>query len=165
MNGAMHQAMNQQNRHCSVVRVADTGVLIEGASGSGKTSLALGLIDIARLRGLNAALICDDQALLAVCDGELVASAPAATSGLAEIRGYGLAEFSFEPSCAIGLIGRLVSDNEIKRMPEAETAKLMGVTLPMVRLPERHEQQSVRILLARIGKSSTGPAEAKKHEA
>ena len=157
--------MGEQNHHCSVVRVETSGIMIEGASGSGKTSVALGLIDVARARGLDAALICDDQALLTVDCGKLVASAPAATSGLAEIRGYGVAEHAFEPSCAITLIGRLVPDRDVERMPETESETLMGIQLPLVRLPERHEQQSMRILLAMAGEAVTGRKPAKIPEA
>jgi len=143
--------MTASNHHCSVVVVEGAGMLIEGSSGSGKTSLALGLVDTAAARGLKAVLVSDDQAMIEVRAGRLVASAPAAICGLAEIRGHGIASFPFQPACEVSLVARMVPDGEVARMPEPERTAMMGVTLPLVRLPERHEQQSVRILLAWLG--------------
>lgn len=61
-------------------------MLIEGPPGSGKSSLALALID----RG--ACLIGDDGVELAVCEGRLHASPPPNIRGLMEIRNVGLVE-------------------------------------------------------------------------
>ena len=38
--------------------------MIEGKSGAGKTSLALGMLNAARIRGVDFAMVCDDQALI-----------------------------------------------------------------------------------------------------
>lgn len=136
------------NHHCSVVAVEGHGVLIEGSSGSGKTSLALGLVDTARARGIEAALVCDDQALLARLDGRLVASAPPAIAGMAELRGYGITRVAHRPCCTVAVVGRIGADRRLARMADAERTELMGVDLPLVRLPRRHEQQAIRIILA-----------------
>ncbi len=136
------------NRHCSVVVIDGRGVLIEGPSGAGKTSLALGLVDTAKARGMQAALVSDDQALIENREGKAIASAPSAIAGLAEIRGHGIARIAHEPECALALIGRLAEDGDIERMPEPKTTVIEGVTLPLVMLPRRHEQQSVRVVLA-----------------
>ena len=148
----------QPNRHCSVVVIDGCGVLIEGRSGTGKTSLALGLVDTATARGLRAALVSDDQAILQVRQGELVASAPTAISGLAEIRGYGIAEIRSETKCAIALVGRLVADEAVERMPEPKTTLIEGIELPLLELPQRHEQQSARIVLAWLEANRSDPS-------
>lgn len=140
--------MEPRNLHCCVVSVDGAGVLVEGPAGSGKTSLALGLVDTARSRGLAAMLVSDDQAICQNRAGRLVATAPAAIAGLAEIRGYGIARMPFVAECDVAVIGRLVADAEVERMPAHATCSLMGVELPLLLLPQRHEQQCVRLLLA-----------------
>lgn len=138
----------ETNHHCSVVEISGAGILIEGDSGSGKTSLALGLLDACISRKLSADLICDDQALLKNSDGNLLASAPDSISGLVELRGYGVRKMANKSECTIDLVARLVEDSEVDRMPEPMATKLSGVELPMIKLPRRHEEQSVRIVLA-----------------
>lgn len=146
----------QPNRHCSVVVIEGAGVLIEGRSGAGKTSLALGLIDTAKARGMRAVLVSDDQALLEERQGRLFARAPEAIAGRAEIRGYGIVELANVDECAIALVARLVEDERIERMPEARATTLMGVEVAAIDLPERHEQQATRIVLAWLKGSETG---------
>jgi HPr kinase/phosphorylase len=67
--------------HASVVAVDGAGVLILGASGAGKSGLAL------RMIALGALLVSDDQVLLERCGDVLVARAPETLSGLIEARG------------------------------------------------------------------------------
>jgi serine kinase of HPr protein (carbohydrate metabolism regulator) len=140
-----------RNRHCTVVAIEGTGILIEGPSGSGKTSLALGLVDAARRRGCLADFITDDQALLFVTQSGIMAQAPAAIAGLAEVRGHGIAEVNHQSACFVGLVARLREDSEIERMPEPERTKLLGSEIAAVDVPVRHEAQAIRIILARLG--------------
>ncbi|MEZ5872955.1 MAG: HPr kinase/phosphorylase [Nitratireductor sp.] len=150
------------NHHCSVVEIAGAGVMIEGASGSGKTSLALGLVDVARSRGLEAALVCDDQALVTGKGGILTASCPPTIEGMAEIRGFGIARM--EPHLptthhtAIRLVVRLVDDEFVERMPESKTTEICGVRLALVECPVRHEAQGIRIVLAWLSAFDKGVA-------
>ena len=110
----------------SCVAVRDRALLIEGPPGSGKSSLALALID----RG--AALVGDDGVLLEARDGRLWALPPPNIAGLLEIRNVGLAKFSAEPA-PVALLLRL--DPAAPRQPEqAETAVLAGIGVPLVRL-------------------------------
>lgn len=141
-------ADGQANHHCSVVRIDGAGVMLEGATGSGKTSLALGLIDTARTRGLAAAFVSDDQVLLSVDGNRLVAGAPAAIAGLAELRGFGITRVKYVESCEIDVIGRLEDEEGLPRMAEPRRTVIRGVELPLLALPRRHEQQAVRIVLA-----------------
>lgn len=72
------------NLHGSVVALHGRGLLILGASGSGKSGLAL------RLMAWGARLVADDRVDLRVAPGGLLAAAPAAVAGLIEARGVGL---------------------------------------------------------------------------
>jgi serine kinase of HPr protein (carbohydrate metabolism regulator) len=102
------------------------GLLIEGPPGSGKSSLALALID----RG--ARLVGDDGVLLEERDGRLWALPPPNIAGLVEIRNVGLATFPAE-AAPVALIVRL--DPAAPRLPEStERIILVGVSVPLVRL-------------------------------
>jgi hypothetical protein len=101
-------------------------MLIEGEPGSGKSSLALALID----RG--ATLVGDDGVLLDMREGRLWAAPPPAIAGLLEIRNVGLANFPAAPA-PLALVLRL--DPGAPRHIEApECVRLAGFDLPMVRL-------------------------------
>jgi serine kinase of HPr protein (carbohydrate metabolism regulator) len=101
-------------------------VLIEGPPGSGKSSLALMLID----RG--ATLVGDDGVLLEERNGRLWALPPPNITGLLEIRNVGLVTMVAE-AAPIALILRL--DPDAPRLPEtAEQTVLAGKTVPVIRL-------------------------------
>ena len=142
-----------RSHHCSVVTVGGFGVLIEGPSGSGKTSLALGLLDACRAKGIEGALVADDQAFL-TCDADgLRAQAPETIRGMAEVRGYGIVSLPFREWAGIHLIARLVDDEAVERMPEENQLSRIGKLaltrpLPVCDLPRRHEAQGIRIIMA-----------------
>jgi serine kinase of HPr protein (carbohydrate metabolism regulator) len=118
VSGIPHQA--------SCVAIGGRAVLIEGPPGSGKSSLALALID----RG--ATLVGDDGVLLEARDGRLWALPPPNIAGLLEIRNVGLATLPAEPA-PVALVLRL--DPAALRQPEsAEQASLAGVSVPLIRL-------------------------------
>jgi energy-coupling factor transporter ATP-binding protein EcfA2 len=111
----------------SCVAIHGRAVLIEGPPGSGKSSLALALID----RG--AVLVGDDGVRLDVRDGCLIASPPPNTAGLIEVRNLGLLEYPIGRAAPVALTLRL--DPEAQRFIEAaEGYVLGGFTLPLVRL-------------------------------
>lgn len=111
----------------SCVAIEGRAVLIEGAPGSGKSSLALALID----RG--AVLVGDDAAALNVQDGRLLASPPPNIAGLLEVRNLGLLTFPTASAVPVALVLRL--DAEAPRFIEAaEQAELAGLHLPLIRL-------------------------------
>ena len=101
-------------------------MLIEGPPGSGKSSLALALID----RG--AALVGDDAVLLELRHQRLWALPPPNIEGLLEIRNVGLARLPATPA-VVALLLRL--DPAAPRHLEApERAEIGGAVLPLVRL-------------------------------
>lgn len=124
--------------------------MIEGPSGAGKTSLALGLVDAAARRGIAANFVADDQAIVERRGHVVTASAPQTIAGLAEIRGHGIVPVAHKPSCAVALVARLVADETVGRMPGEKTATVEGIELPLVEVPVRHEAQAVRIVLASL---------------
>ncbi|MCW1403642.1 HPr kinase/phosphatase C-terminal domain-containing protein [Novosphingobium sp. MW5] len=109
------------------VSIKGRGVLIEGAPGSGKSSLALALID----RG--AMLVGDDGVALEAANGRLLASPAPATAGLIEVRNVGLVPMPFTTRAEISLV--IALDPEAPRfIDRAEEREVIGLTLPLVRL-------------------------------
>jgi HPr kinase/phosphorylase len=92
----------------------DAGVLLKGPSGSGKSDLALRLID----RG--GMLVADDRTELFRDGTALAARAPCALAGLLEIRGVGILELPYAASAKITLVVELVSKADVVRFPEAD---------------------------------------------
>jgi serine kinase of HPr protein (carbohydrate metabolism regulator) len=110
----------------SCVAIDGRGVLIEGPPGSGKSSLALMLID----RG--ATLVGDDGVLLELRGGRLWALPPPNIAGLLEVRNVGLVTMAAEAAPLV-LIIRL--DPNAPRLPErAGQATLAGMSIPAIRL-------------------------------
>ncbi len=101
-------------------------VLIEGEPGSGKTSLALALID----RG--ATLVGDDGVALELREGHLWALPPPHTTGMIEVRNVGIAAIP----CTAGPVGLVLQlDPAAPRYVEqAGSLALCGVAVPILAL-------------------------------
>ena len=112
--------------HASCVALGGRGVLILGASGRGKSDLALRLID----RG--ARLVSDDYTVLSARGGRLLASQPATIAGRIEVRGVGLIELDAVGDVPLCLAVDL--DREPERLPEPRQISFLGLSLPAVAL-------------------------------
>jgi HPr kinase/phosphorylase len=118
--------------HASAVLVGRRAVLIRGPSGSGKSLLALELIEIARTGGLPfARLVADDRVLLEAAHGQLLARPPATLAGLIEVRGLGLMRLAHEASAVVGLVVDLAA-TDAQRLPEpaGRRTEINGIPLP-----------------------------------
>jgi serine kinase of HPr protein (carbohydrate metabolism regulator) len=135
------------NIHATAIAIEGMGLLIEGASGSGKTSLALAAIE--KLQGNNrfAALVADDQCLLEVANGRLITTCPPSLLGRAEMRGHGIVKQKSLDAVIIDAVIHLVDQTGLERMPKPETTHLNGIELPVYQLPARQIAVSLPILL------------------
>lgn len=116
--------------HASCVAIDNAAILITGASGTGKSDLALRLIDE------GAELISDDQTLLAQKENQLIASAPDSIKGLMEVRHVGLLRLPFQASATVRLYIELaLLTTEIERLPEQEFITLFDVRVRKLLLP------------------------------
>lgn len=121
-----------QLHQASCVAIGQRAVVIEGAPGSGKSSLTLALID----RG--ALLIGDDAVALELRLDEtgsdrLLASPPPNIAGLLEIRNVGLVSFQTARAVPVALVLRL-DRNAPRFIDAAERVALAGASIPLVRL-------------------------------
>ncbi|ALJ38726.1 aldolase [Azospirillum sp. Sp 7] len=104
------------------------GVLLRGPSGSGKSDLALRMIDAGAL------LVADDRVELRVDRGRLMARAPAALAGLLEVRGVGIMPMPTVTEVEIRLVVDLVPRDAVERLPEEEAAELLDRPVPRLAL-------------------------------
>ncbi|KKB77750.1 hypothetical protein VW35_13865 [Devosia soli] len=107
---------NRENVHATALSLDGKGVLIRGPSGSGKSLLALVLLDQFTARGRDAALVSDDRVDLAVADTGILMSAPATIAGLIELRGRGIVSKPYRDNVRLDLVVDLV--HALERMPE-----------------------------------------------
>jgi len=142
--------------HASAVLVGERGVLIRGASGSGKSALLLGLLAVDPAATW---LIADDRVILTAVHGRLLAAAPPALAGLMEIRGQGIVRRSFVSPAPIDLVVDLVPLAATRRMPPAdeESGQIEGIELPFLRLPIGAGDGPVRVRARLARPSATLP--------
>ena len=117
--------LSAETVHASTVALDGRAVLISGPSGSGKSDLALRLLD----RGFT--LVSDDQTIVRRDGDRLIATAPPTIAGKLEVRGIGIVEMERLDNVPIALIIELTSD--IQRLPDDSRERpILGVALPVI---------------------------------
>lgn len=117
--------LSSENLHASCVASDGHAVLISGPSGSGKSDLALRLLD----RGFT--LVSDDRTIVRKDGSRLIASAPDTIKGKLEIRGVGIVDMEVVSDAPIALVIELTSD--IQRIPDDSRERLiLGVGIPVI---------------------------------
>jgi len=127
--------------HASTVATDGRAVVILGPSGSGKSDLALRLLD----RGFT--LVSDDQTVVKKDGERLVASAPPNIAGKLEIRGIGIVDMETVTNIPVALLVELTS--EIQRLPdESRERPLLGVKLPLISIDAMTASAPSKVALA-----------------
>jgi HPr kinase/phosphorylase len=140
--------------HGTSIRLGGHGLLITGAPGSGKSDLALRLIDqpgcSTGREPMSARLVADDQVLIVRRGDRLLASPPPSLAGLLEIRGLGIVPLDHEPEAELHLAVRLAAAREIERLPElfGSAFTLLGIALPEVVLDPREASAPAKLRCA-----------------
>ncbi|PZF76484.1 aldolase [Aestuariivirga litoralis] len=140
--------------HGTCLAIGGDGVLLVGKPGSGKSDLALRLVDQQGL-GLTgtaraAQLVADDQVVIRKQEGRLIASAPAALKGKLEIRGLGIAELAVVAEARLRLAVRLTPAAEIERLPDLGAARMeiLGMAVPLILLDPQSASAPARLRAA-----------------
>jgi serine kinase of HPr protein (carbohydrate metabolism regulator) len=126
--------------HATSVAIGGRAVLIQGASGAGKSDLALRLID----RG--ATLVSDDYTLLVRSGTQLLATAPATIAGRMEVRGLGIVALPSLADVPVGLVVQL--DTDVERMPERAVRSIDGVEVRVAAFDGREASAPIKVELA-----------------
>ncbi|MEX0751358.1 MAG: HPr kinase/phosphatase C-terminal domain-containing protein [Xanthobacteraceae bacterium] len=134
--------------HASAVLVGARAVLIRGPSGSGKSKLALDLIEAAQAGLLPfARLVADDRAHVEAVNGRLLVRPAKALAGLIEVRGLGVRKLPAEPVAVVGLVIDLAAGDAARLpQPESNETAIEGVKLP--RLAVASDQAALALVLA-----------------
>jgi len=137
---------DEKNVHASCIAINGKGVLLLGDSGSGKSDLALRLIDD------GARLVADDRTILFLVRNALHARAPDSIWGLIEVRGVGIVKQPALKQVKLALAVRL--GGEGPRLPRPAFFQALNTKVPQIALDSRFASSpaKVRTALAAFGK-------------
>lgn len=145
--------------HATAILAGARAILIRGPSGSGKSYLALRLLQAAQSGSLKfARLIGDDRVHVEAHHGRLLVRPAPALEGLLEIRGIGIRTMPFEPIGVIGLVVDLSAQDAV-RMPDAGKTQIEGVSL--TRLAVAAKTEPLPLVMALFG---TSPAHSNRNK-
>jgi serine kinase of HPr protein (carbohydrate metabolism regulator) len=128
--------------HASCVELGGTGVLLLGESGSGKSDLALRLIDA------GGRLVADDRTDLNRKGDQLLASSPARIAGRIEIRGVGIVPLTHVAEAPVGLAIDLVPPDRVERLPAAQSRNWLGIDVPLLALAPFESSTAAKVRIA-----------------
>lgn len=128
--------------HATAVAVGEHAVLLRGPSGSGKSDLALRLIDA------GARLVADDQTRLWREGDAVFLRAPQPIAGLIEVRGVGIVRMTPLPRARLALIADLVAPQHVERLPEPSSETIFGLAIPLVAIAPFEASAPAKLRLA-----------------
>lgn len=137
----MIETVSSETFHATTVAIDGRAVMITGPSGSGKSDLALRLLD----RGFQ--LVSDDRTIVERQGGRLLASAPSTIAGKLEVRGIGIVDVDTVRDVPVALLVELGGD--IQRLPdEGRQRPLLGIALPLVSVDAMTASAPSKVALA-----------------
>src|SRR5262245_36616644 len=118
--------------HASAVLIGAKAALTRGQAGSGKSRLALALVEAGRCGVIPfARLVADDRAHVTAVHGRLLVRPAEKLAGVIEIRGLGLRLLPFEPIAVAGLVVDLDAEDAERLPPDPSlTGVIDGIALP-----------------------------------
>ena len=141
--------------HASAVLVGARAVLIRGPSGSGKSRLAVALLQAAEAGALPfARLIGDDRVHVEAAHGRLLVRPATEVIGQIEVRGLGIRRVPYEPVGVVGLVVELEAVSERLPAPNQQEVDVAGIRLP--RLAVAAGADPLPLLLAHFRTSPSG---------
>lgn len=130
--------MNLKRIHSTSVVIDDNGVLILGDSGSGKSDLALRLIDN------GATLISDDISICRKNSNDIYLYCPPEIKGLLEVREIGIITVPFVERIKLRLVVNLKSNNN-ERFPKDSSYRILGIKIPIINIEGKNSSAVAKI--------------------
>jgi len=128
--------------HATAVALDGHGVLLRGSPGSGKSDLALRLIDA------GARLVADDQCELRPAGNRIIVRSPPTIAGLLEVRGLGIVRVDALAEALVALLVDLVPPDRLERLPRRRTERIHGVELPVIAMTPFEASAAAKLRLA-----------------
>jgi len=145
-----HAEGNAVTVHATALVIGEGAILLRGEAGSGKTRLALDLIENARHDGRFARLVADDRVRLCARNGRLIVAGPGTIAGYAEMRGAGIArDLPYLAEARLRLVVDI--DPQAPRHPPANAGltTLCGIGVAHLRLRREDAARPIALIAAR----------------
>lgn len=130
--------MSVKRLHATSVAIEDNGVAIFGDTGSGKSDLALRLIDS------GATLISDDITVFSKLEKNINLFGVENTKGLLEVRGIGIITVPYIEGIRLKLVVRL-TDKETERIPKKNQISLLGLKFPKLEINGKNSSSVAKV--------------------
>ena len=101
--------------HGTCVAIGNEAILFRGPSGSGKSDLALRVINC------GGTLVSDDQTIIVRQEDELIMSSPENIRDKIEVRGVGIVNMPAKKEVRLGLVLDMMPSEKIDRIPVSYT--------------------------------------------
>lgn len=130
--------------HATLVKLDGKGILLIGKSGSGKSDLALRLIE-----NKKASLVADDIVDIVLQNGKLVGSVSQNLAGLLEVRNIGIIKYPYIESSSVDMLVNLTeSSEEIERMPSNTKDVILGLEINKIDLYAKESSAADKVVAA-----------------
>lgn len=130
--------MSIKRLHATSVAIEDNGVAIFGDPGSGKSDLALRLIDS------GATLISDDITVFSKSEKNINLFGIENTKGLLEVREVGIITVPYVEGIKLKLVVRL-TDRVIERIPKKNQINLLGLKFPKLEINGKNSSSVAKV--------------------
>ncbi len=130
--------MSIKRLHATSVAIEDNGVAIFGDPGSGKSDLALRLIDT------GATLISDDITVFSKLEKNINLFGIENTKGLLEVREVGIITVPYVEGIKLKLVVRL-TDTVIERIPKKNQINLLGLKFPKLEINGKNSSSVAKV--------------------
>lgn len=137
--------------HGTCVAIGNRGVLIRGPSGAGKSDLALRLLHLSEMVTADPVrLVSDDQVMVSVSDGRLIAKTAPNLADKLEVRGIGIVPMPTLNEVCVRLVVDAVAADAVSRMPtqDARTVSILSVSVTRLAIVLTEPSATAKVLVA-----------------